>query len=109
MQFCPQSNVGGDLQSPTYCFRGFVIPIPLNRSLALEGKQLVSVVLVLLAACRDFGRETRLEGSGQGLEAVEDICYSLLLLDRWYRYFYASKCFLRYIRNRTNTSKFSYF
>lgn len=82
MQFCPQSNVGGDLQSPTYCFRGFVIPTPLSYSLALEGKQLVSVVLVLLAACRDFGRETRLEGSGQGLEAVEDGDDTMLLGER---------------------------
>ena len=82
MQFCPQSNVGGDLQSPTYCFRGFVIPIPLNRSLALEGKQLVSVVLVLLAACCDFGREARLEGSGQGLEAVKDGDDTMLLGER---------------------------
>lgn len=64
---------------PDLLFRGFVIPTPLSYSLALEGKQLVSVVLVLLATCRDFGRETRLEGSGQGLEAVEDGCYSLLL------------------------------
>lgn len=71
------------MQSSTYCFRGFVIPIPLNRSLALEGKQLVSVVLVLLAACRDFGRETRLEGSGQGLEAVEDGDDTELFFQRW--------------------------
>lgn len=67
---------------PDLLFRGFVIPTPLNRSLALEGKQLVSVVLVLLAACRDFGRETRLERSGQRLEAVED-GDDAVLLGKW--------------------------
>lgn len=56
-----------------------MLNVKLGCALAFEGKQLVSVVLVLLAACRDFGRETRLEGGAQGLEAVEDICYSLLL------------------------------
>lgn len=50
-----------------------MLNVKLGCALAFEGKQLVSVVLVLLAACRDFGRETRLEGGAQGLEAVEDI------------------------------------
>ena len=61
-----------------------MLSVKLGCALALEGKQLVSVVFVLLAACRDFGRESRLEGSGQGLEAVEDGCYSLLLLEGRY-------------------------
>ena len=56
--------------------------VKLGCALALEGKQLVSVVLVLLAACHDFGRETRLKGSGQGLEAVEDGDDAVLLFQR---------------------------
>lgn len=36
-------------------------------------------MLILLAACRYLGRETRPEGSGQGLEAVEDGGDALLL------------------------------
>ena len=46
---------------------------------------LLILVLVLLAACRDFGRETRLEGSGQGLEAVEDGDDAMLFFQRWNR------------------------
>lgn len=62
---------------------GICNPRLLCCALALEGKQLVSVVLVLLAACRDFGRETRLEGSGQGLEAVKYGDDAMLFFQRW--------------------------
>lgn len=64
-----------------------MLNVKLGCALALEGKQLVSVVLILLAACRDFGRETRLKRSGQGLKAVEDGDDTVLFLQRWDRNF----------------------
>ena len=48
-----------------------------------EGEEGVAVVFVLLLAGFDFCRETGGEVSGEGLEAVEDGDYAILLREGW--------------------------
>ena len=48
-------------------------------SFSFEGQEFVSVILVLLSALFNLGRETLGEVGGEGVEAVEDIHYLLLV------------------------------
>lgn len=48
-------------------------------SFSFEGQEFISVILVLLSALFYLGRETLGEVGGDGVEAVEDIHYLLLV------------------------------